>query len=351
VVIKPGIANSTGSAPANTAANQVVIPFNIEVGGTYNFLGRAIGPSPTEDSYWVKVDNGAFVSANGLTSSTWQWGRMAIADLAPGPHTFTITYREVGARLDKILLTTSNSSIITPEILGPNCGVAPVIPQVSFPIDGGVGHQLGTITATDADDLTFPGSTIFQKWKIVGGTGAGIFTIDASTGKLSVANASAIDFSKTGYTVRVTVSDGYFTSNEQDINITISKKIRVCHKNKNVLSIGKMDVHDHLAHGDYMGECPDPTVSARSVRANEAANNLIVVYPNPAKDNIYVSLGAGFADVRKIEVFELTSGRLVKNLSTQGKTNISIPRGNLASGMYLLKITGKAVSTKKLLLE
>jgi hypothetical protein len=73
----------------------------------------------------------------------------------------------------------------------------------------------------------------------VSGTGAGIFALDAVSGKLSIANPSAIDFSKTSYTINVTVSDGYFTSLEKEITIPITKKIKVCHKGKNVISIGK----------------------------------------------------------------------------------------------------------------
>ncbi|HEX6847327.1 MAG TPA: hypothetical protein VF144_10125, partial [Chitinophagaceae bacterium] len=317
VQIKPGITNSTGSAPANTAANQVVIPFNVEVAGRYNFLGRAIGPSPTEDSYWVKVDNGTFVSANGLTSTNWQWGRMTIADLAPGPHTFTITYREVGARLDKILITTSNRSIIAPEILGPNCGVAPVINSSGFPIDAGICNQLGTVAATDADDIAFPNSTVFQNWKITNGNATGIFALDPSTGKLSIVNPSAIDFSKTSYTLKVTVSDGYFTSNEKDILISIPNKIRVCHKNKNVISIGKRDVPDHLAHGDCIGSCEPQTAAGRSIPAGESQTSSILVYPNPAKDVMNIALGENFQRITIIKMYDL-AGKLIKQIPVNG---------------------------------
>ena len=351
VQIKPGIANSTGSAPANTAANQVVIPFNIEVAGTYNFLGRAIGPSPTEDSYWVKVDNGTFVSANGLTSSTWQWGRMAIADLAPGPHTFTITYREVGARLDKILITTSNRSVISPEILGPNCGVAPVINSGSIPIDAGICNQLGSLAATDADDIAFPNSTVLQNWKIVSGNDAGIFALDNSTGHLTIANPFAIDFSKTSYTLKVTVSDGYFISNEKDIVIAIPNKIRVCHKNKNVISIGKRDVPDHLAHGDCIGSCEPATVSGRSIPAGELGEaSSILVYPNPAKGLVNIAFGENHQRITIVKMYDL-AGKLVKQIQVNGKSNLSFTTGNVLPGIYLLKMQGDKVITEKVLIQ
>ena len=121
VMIKTGLNSETNKAPEDNAINQVIIPFTIEKAGTYNFLAKCIGPSPTDDSYWVKVDQGTFENANGLSGTAWQWGRLTNASLSPGQHTITITYREDGAKLDKILITTSSASIITPEISGSNC--------------------------------------------------------------------------------------------------------------------------------------------------------------------------------------------------------------------------------------
>jgi len=357
IQIKAGIANSTNAAPPNIAANQVVIPFTIDVAGKYNFLGRAIGPSATQDSYWVRVDNGTFVSANGLTSTNWQWGRlMTGVDLAAGEHTFTITYREVGAKMDKILITTSNASVITPEILGPNCGVAPVVKSaMSFSLDGGSCGVLGDVLATDADDIIYPNSTVFQKWKIVGGTGAEIFAIDAANGRLSIANASAIDFSKTGYTLMVTVSDGYFTSNVQSVTITIPKKINVCHNGKNVLSISKNAVASHLAHGDCIGSCAGDGPSADRIGLPATAQsalsrNSIQVYPNPAKSVININLGTNTQNIRKIDVLDL-SGRVVLQLNVGKMQSLTIPAGRLKPGAYLIRMQGNNVSTQKLVVQ
>jgi hypothetical protein len=357
IQIKTGIANSTNAAPANIAANQVVIPFTIDIAGKYNFLGRAIGPSATQDSYWVRVDDGTFVSANGLTSTSWQWGRlMTGVDLTAGEHTFTITYREVGAKMDKILITTSNASVITPEILGPNCGVAPIVKSMSFPIDGGICGVLGNVPAADADDLTYPNSTIFQKWKIVGGTGASIFAIDPATGSLSISNASAIDFSKSSYTVMVTVSDGYFTSNAQAITVTIPNKIRVCHNGNNVLSINKNAAASHLAHGDCIGSCSDGSDHGNASRIafpageNVLLKNSIDVYPNPAKGQININLGKNTQQVRKIEVVDL-GGRVVMQVNVGKMQNLAIPAGRLKPGTYMLRMQGTKVTTQKIVVQ
>jgi len=63
-------------------------------------------PTPNDDSYWVKMDNGSFAQANGLTTSGgWQWGRITNYLLTAGEHTLTIAYRENGAKLDKICIS------------------------------------------------------------------------------------------------------------------------------------------------------------------------------------------------------------------------------------------------------
>jgi len=114
--------SSTRAVPKDTATNSVVIPFAVSRAGSYNFLAKVNGADGTHDSYWVKVDNGTFVSANGFAGAGWQWGRLTNAKLNPGQHILTITYREGGSKLDKILVTTSNAStVINPESPGSNC--------------------------------------------------------------------------------------------------------------------------------------------------------------------------------------------------------------------------------------
>ena len=59
-----------------------------------------------DDSFWVRIDDGEFVAANGLCTSGWEWVKLNSIDLKPGKHTLTIMYREDGALIDKIGVTT-----------------------------------------------------------------------------------------------------------------------------------------------------------------------------------------------------------------------------------------------------
>jgi hypothetical protein len=122
ITVKTGLNNTRTAPKEDTAANVVVIPFTIETPGFYNFLAKAIGPTGADDSYWVRVDDEPFAGAAGLLGTAWKWNRLTSAKLTAGPHKLTIAYREDGAKLDKILITTSNtSSIVASESSGANC--------------------------------------------------------------------------------------------------------------------------------------------------------------------------------------------------------------------------------------
>ncbi|MEI9947397.1 MAG: carbohydrate-binding protein [Chitinophagaceae bacterium] len=125
--VKAGL-QSTGSAPAN-ASGHIVFPFTIDSAGNYNFVARINGPTPNDDSYWVRVDNGAWVSLNGLTTAGWEWAILANdVSLTVGAHTFTVGYREDGAGLDKVLITTSYATVPAMGSDANNCAYNRFIP-------------------------------------------------------------------------------------------------------------------------------------------------------------------------------------------------------------------------------
>lgn len=86
--------------------NHVVIPFNLDRDGSFTVFARLNCPSADDDSCWYKIDDGDFITRNGLGTSGWQWITMEKHDLKSGPHTITIGYREDGFQLDKFSLST-----------------------------------------------------------------------------------------------------------------------------------------------------------------------------------------------------------------------------------------------------
>ena len=77
------------------------------------------------------------------------------------------------------------------------------------------GTSLGSVTATDAD-----GSTTFSGWAITAGNTGGVFAINATTGVITVADRTNLNFDITpSYLLSVTVSDGVNTSTAQTITV------------------------------------------------------------------------------------------------------------------------------------
>jgi endo-1,4-beta-xylanase len=79
------------------------------------------------------------------------------------------------------------------------------------------GAAVGVVAATDSD----VGQTL-SAWQIDGGSGAGVFAIDAASGAISVVDAAALDFeATTSYTLTVSVYDGFRRSAGANVAIHV----------------------------------------------------------------------------------------------------------------------------------
>ncbi|MEN3324406.1 T9SS type A sorting domain-containing protein [Mariniflexile soesokkakense] len=213
---------STGSAPTNAEAN-IAFSFEIDSIASYNVMARVNCPSADDDSFWVKIDDGDYITANGLTTTGWSWVTLANTNLDVGTHTLTIAYREDGALLDKLLVTTNSNS---PNGLGDvaiNCpppNEKPVITaNQSFQIDDTYqnGDLIGTLSGTDPENDTLQNWTIVEEAMVDG------FVLNAATGDLTVSNVSLINFESTPVTLMVTVSDGNKTSEAEQVTIHLEQ--------------------------------------------------------------------------------------------------------------------------------
>ena len=136
-------------------------------------------------------------------------------------------------------------------------GIAPVIPPgQGFALGDGVANRVGTVEADDwASQIGRPHLRTFT-WQITGGTGAGIFAIDSSTGEIRVADLRLLDPKASAYSLKVRVSDGFHTSDEADVTIALPPVIRICHKGIKEIDIDKEGLHGHRHHeGTMIGAC------------------------------------------------------------------------------------------------
>jgi hypothetical protein len=108
-------AQSLEGAPAR-AESFVTIPLALEKDADFTVFARLYCPSPDDDSFWVRFDDGEFVLRNGLGTRGWQWLSLGNFALKAGQHTLTIALREDGLKLDKVCLSTF---FFAPDGMGP----------------------------------------------------------------------------------------------------------------------------------------------------------------------------------------------------------------------------------------
>lgn len=104
LTIKQGF-NSPQAVPEGESG-ALTIPFAVTRDAKYYLFARLQCPSADDDSFWIKIDDGDFATANGLRTTGWQWVKLTSVELSAGAHTLTMTYREDGANIDQIAVTT-----------------------------------------------------------------------------------------------------------------------------------------------------------------------------------------------------------------------------------------------------
>lgn len=104
ITVQPGIESI--DAPPADSIGLTYLSVSIDTAGEYTLYSRLNNATYNDDSFWVKVDDGEFVLHNGLVTRVWNWVSLGSFELAEGEHTIVIGYREDGAKLDKIALTT-----------------------------------------------------------------------------------------------------------------------------------------------------------------------------------------------------------------------------------------------------
>ena len=99
-------AESLEDAPTGSEGAMITLPFTVDADGRYAVLARLNNAGNDSDSLWVKVDDGDFLQRNGLRTDGWEWLTLNNYRLSAGEHTITIGYRENGARLDTLRIST-----------------------------------------------------------------------------------------------------------------------------------------------------------------------------------------------------------------------------------------------------
>lgn len=148
--------------------------------------------------------------------------------------------------------TGSDPTLVTVEVGNENDN-APVIEPQSFRIDEGAGNVIAAVVATDADDTNAPDYTVFQQWRITGGSGERLFAIDENTGEIRF-DGKWLHPRKSGYTLQVTVSDGINVSGASEIEIAVPHTLKMCYAG-HTKHVHRYFVNHYLHRGATFGEC------------------------------------------------------------------------------------------------
>ncbi|WP_420459206.1 hypothetical protein [Neolewinella sp.] len=98
---------SMSEAPVDEAANRVRFVIEQATAGEYQLYARVKAPDGDSDSFWVRINDGAWIKwASGLRTPTFAWKAVAAGtySLTDGTNTIDIAYREPNAQLDKLYL-------------------------------------------------------------------------------------------------------------------------------------------------------------------------------------------------------------------------------------------------------
>ena len=207
--------------------------------------------SPTTYQDWT-ITSGDTNNAFDINSSS---GEITVADASqldyetePNSYNLSITVSDGS--------TTSSAETVTINVTDLNDNTPVITASQSFSVDENSANasSVGTVVVTDADVT----ATTYQDWKIIGGNTDNAFDINSSSGEITVADASQLDYETepNSYNLSITVSDGSTTSsaetvtiNVTDLNdntpvITASQSFSVDENSANASSVGTVVVTD-----------------------------------------------------------------------------------------------------------
>ena len=204
------ISDQNDNAPVITTGQSFAIAEGSATGTTLGTVAATDSDNGTSYSNW-SITSGNIGNAFNINSSTGVIQVNGTLDRETLPsYTLTLLVSD-GTNIssaESIIISLTDLNDATPSV---NSGQSFTIAENSP-----TGTSIGTIIASDADL-----GTTFSAWAITSGNTAGVFTLDANTGELSV-NGSLDRESTAAYTLGITVSDGTNTSAVENINISIT---------------------------------------------------------------------------------------------------------------------------------
>ena len=311
--------NSHLGAPANLA-DHVVFIVDVTEPGEYSLLARVKAPNSSDDSFWVRINDGEWQTwSGGVLSSSWSWKKIMGKNynLKPGINTITFAYREDGTQLDKVAVQSSSAGL--PSGTGAAASNCTTPPPPAPVVTANAGPDQTVVLGSEPVHLYGFGNkpNIFRLylWEKVSGPSVRM--------EGSGANRNLYDLQIGTYEFKFTAinSEGNSDSDEVKV-IVIASNARTADRS------------------------PKPTVEL----APDALTS-VLVYPNPVDASLKVSLGT--KQPASLSLSDL-SGRMLfhQRVVPSSGGQITISTHQFPEGMYLLRIEQQdQVQLTKLLIK
>jgi hypothetical protein len=175
IEVQAGRNNKVGATPAvdpvtNEVPGQACYSMFFFETGIYRIYGRVIAANDGDDSFWVRIDNNPWINWNTIKlGSSWHWDSLHLNNSTTpltfafneqDVHTICVAYREDGAKLDSLLIT--SDATINPA-------------TATQPLQPGPENRGATLPELT---LLSGKSTIFAQWTAV--PGATSYTLKSS---------------------------------------------------------------------------------------------------------------------------------------------------------------------------
>ena len=206
--------DTNDNAPIITAAQSLSIDENSANGSAIGtVVATDADASPTTYQDWT-ITSGNTNAAFAIDSSS---GELSVATSSELDHESTASYTLALSVSDGVNTASAETLSINVDDVNDNAPIITAAQSFSIDENSANGTIIGTVVATDAD--TSP--TTYQDWIITSGSAA--FAIDSSSGELSVATSSELDYESTAsYTLELSVSDGVNSASAETLSINLS---------------------------------------------------------------------------------------------------------------------------------
>jgi hypothetical protein len=196
--------NSTAAAPATEGVLSLAFS-QTETSASFTIWARVKAATTGDDSFWFKMDGGAPINASLPLGTAWHWVQIKASGsstaakftLDRGSHTLTIAYREDGAKLDQIIITSnpnynpgsSATPLIAPYLNTNYSATTATGSLLSWSeIPGAVSYSLVKITST-GESIVYTGK---DHSRTVSGGDAYYVYANASNGSRIPSDASTV---------------------------------------------------------------------------------------------------------------------------------------------------------------